>query len=182
VRAEPVALRTPSGPNVTTLIASGDAVFGLSHGSLLRRMDAGTWQTVLAAPPQTVADSNVTALEFSVDGRLWIGYFDRGLDVLDLTTSRAQHLEDDHLFCVNRIIADPVCHTMNVATANGLVLFDGSASNPAPRQVLTRRDGAAPTRSRMWSSPAMARSLPHLPALLFSRRAAQRVLRAMLPP
>ena len=140
-RSEPAAFHAPSGPDVTTLVTSRDAVLGLSHASLLRRSDAGTWQTVLAAPPQTVADSNVTALDFSPDGRLWIGYFDRGLDVLDLASSRVQHLEDDHLFCINRIVVDPTRHTMDVATANGLVLFDPSASTPAPRQVLTRRDG-----------------------------------------
>jgi ligand-binding sensor domain-containing protein len=98
---------------------------------------------VLAAPPQMVADSNVSALGFSPDGRLWIGYFDRGLDVLDVASGRAQHLEDDHLFCVNRIVVDPMRHTMDVATANGLVLFDPSAATPAPRQVLTRHDGLA---------------------------------------
>jgi len=142
-RSEPVAFRGPSGPDVTALVNSGDAVLGLSHGSVLRRGDGGTWQTVLAAPAQMVADSNVTALDFSPDGRLWIGYFERGLDVLDLASSRVQHFEDDHLFCINRIVVDPTRRTMDVATANGLVLFDRSASVPTPRQVLTRRDGLA---------------------------------------
>ena len=143
VHSEPVAFHARSGPDVTTLIASGDTVFGISRGSLLRRSDTGAWQTVLAAPPQMVADSNVAALGFSADGRLWIGYFDRGLDVLDLASGRAQHLEDDHLFCINRIVADPARHTMDVATANGLALFDPSAATPVTRQVLTRRDGLA---------------------------------------
>ena len=143
VRSEAAAFHAQSGPDVATIIASGDAVFGLSRGSLLRRSETGAWQTVLAAPTQTVADSNVAALGFSPDGRLWIGYFDRGLDVLDLASSRAQHVEDDHLFCINRIVADPARHTMDVATANGLVLFDTYAAAPVPRQVLTRRDGLA---------------------------------------
>jgi hypothetical protein len=143
VRSERVAFHTPSGLDVTTLIVSGDAMLGLSRGSLLRRSDAGAWQTVIAGPTQTVADSNVAALDFSPDGRLWIGYFDHGLDVLDLTSGRAQHVEDDHLFCINRIVADPTRHTMDVATANGLVLFEPSATIEVPRQVLTRRDGLA---------------------------------------
>ena len=142
-RSEPAAFHALSGPDVTTLIPTGDAVLGLSHGNLLRRSDAGTWHTVLAAAPQRVTDSNIAALDFSPDGRLWIGYFDRGLDVLDLVSSRVQHFEDDHLFCINRIVVDHARHTMDVATANGLVLFDAAAATPAPRQVLTRRDGLA---------------------------------------
>jgi ligand-binding sensor domain-containing protein len=143
VHSQPAAFHAPSGPEVTTLISSGDSVLGISHGSLLRRSEGGGWLTVLAAPPQTVADSNVAALDFSPDGRLWIGYFDHGLDVLDLATDRAHHLEDDHLYCVNRIVADPTRHTMDVATANGLVLLDPTAATPVPRQVMTRRDGLA---------------------------------------
>ena len=143
VLAERTAFHEAQGPDVAALIASGDRVFGLSHGSLLRRSDAGSWQTVIAAPAQTVTDGNVSALEFSPDGRLWVGYFDRGLDVVDLTGGRVQHLEDDHVFCINRIVADPVRHTMDVATANGLVLFDPVAAVLSARQVLTRRDGLA---------------------------------------
>lgn len=142
-RAERVAFRASAGPDITALVSSGSSVLGVSHGSLLRRDIAGNWQTVIDAPQQVLADNNVSALQFSPDGRLWIGYFDRGLDVLDLATSKAQHLEDDHLFCINRIVADPMRHTIDVATANGLVLFDQSAAAAVPRQVLTRRDGLA---------------------------------------
>jgi ligand-binding sensor domain-containing protein len=77
-------------------------------------------------------------LAFDADGRLWAGSFDHGLDVLDPTLASAHHLEDDHLFCINRIVLDPVRGTMDVATANGLVLFDRTAK---PRQILGRRDG-----------------------------------------
>lgn len=142
-RAERVSFGVAEGPEVTALVVSGKTVFGISRGSLLRRSDAGGWQTVIAAQPQTVTDNDVAALGFSPDGRLWIGYFDRGLDVLDLASGHVEHLEDDHLFCVNRIVADPTRRTMDVATANGLVLLDPSAARLRPRQVLTRRDGLA---------------------------------------
>ena len=141
--SERVAFRAVTGPDVTTLIGSGKTLLALSRGGLLRRSPAGSWETVIAAAPQTLADNDVAALDFSPDGRLWVGYFNRGLDVLDLATGRAQHLEDDHLFCINRIVADATRHTMDVATANGLVLLDPTAATPAPRQVLTRRDGLA---------------------------------------
>jgi ligand-binding sensor domain-containing protein len=94
---------------------------------------------VLSAPPQKLTSGNIAALSFAPDGRLWIGSFDRGVDVLDLQTNRARHIEDEHVFCINRIVPDAERHTMDVATANGLVLFD--TSRATERQVLTQRDG-----------------------------------------
>ena len=71
-------------------------------------------------------------------GRVWIGYFDRGLDVVDAGLEHAVHHETDTLFCINRIVADAEHARTAVATANGLVLFDSGAQ---PRQVMGRKDG-----------------------------------------
>ena len=38
-------------------------------------------------------------------GRLWAGYFDRGLDIVE--DGRIRHFENDSLFCVNRIVPNP---------------------------------------------------------------------------
>ena len=46
-----------------------------------------------------------------------------------------RHMEDEHLFCINRILHD---RTTAVATANGLVLFDAAGQK---RQVLGRDQG-----------------------------------------
>jgi hypothetical protein len=35
-----------------------------------------------------------------------------------------EHVENEHVFCVNRIVEDPNAGAVAVATANGLVLFD----------------------------------------------------------
>jgi ligand-binding sensor domain-containing protein len=84
-------------------------------------------------------DRNIAALSSDSTGRLWIGYFDRGLQILDPTNQRSiEELEDDHLFCVNRIAQDPVHGSTAVATANGLVLFSASASQ---RRVFGQADG-----------------------------------------
>jgi ligand-binding sensor domain-containing protein len=69
---------------------------------------------------------------------LWVGYFDRGLDIVEATLDRAVHRETDALFCVNRIVSDPDHNRTAVATANGLVLFDALAQ---PRQIMGRKDG-----------------------------------------
>jgi len=85
-----------------------------------------------------LADRNIAALSMDGSGRLWIGYFDRGLQILDSGGGPGEHLEDDHLFCVNRIAQDAVRGVSAVATANGLVMFDASS---ARRRVITREDG-----------------------------------------
>ena len=95
------------------------------------------WRPVLTAGNFVLADRNIAALALS-SGRLWVGYFDRGLDVLDAGLEHAIHHEDDTLFCINRIVPDTQHARTAVATANGLMMFDSGAQ---PRQVLGRKDG-----------------------------------------
>jgi ligand-binding sensor domain-containing protein len=111
-------------------------VYALADGNLLAH-GSGGWQPVLSAQAEALADRNISALAFAPDGSLYVGFFDHGLDVLAATGS-VRHLEDDHLFCVNRLALDPERQTMAAATANGLVLFDRQGT---PRQVLAGRDG-----------------------------------------
>ncbi|HEV3201890.1 MAG TPA: hypothetical protein VGZ73_28530 [Bryobacteraceae bacterium] len=94
------------------------------------------WRSVLDHGTALMADRNVSSLALN-GGKLWIGYFDRGLDVVDRGLEHAVHHEDDALFCVNRIVADGDARTA-VATANGLVLFDAGGK---PRQIMGRKDG-----------------------------------------
>ena len=126
---------------VTSQYSKGDNLLAVTPTGLSRRQPSGEWQPILTAAPSNLADSNISALSFDHDGRLWIGYFDRGLDILSLSSTgeaSARHIEDDHIFCVNRILLDPIRNTVDVATANGLVLFD---PNGHPRQTILRRDG-----------------------------------------
>jgi ligand-binding sensor domain-containing protein len=106
------------------LAASAEGVF-----------EARSWSPVLKPANAVLADRNISALSVDGAGQLWIGYFDRGLDILDPSFTRARHIEDQNLFCVNRIVHGT---TTAVATANGLVLFDGSGQK---RQVLGRDEG-----------------------------------------
>jgi ligand-binding sensor domain-containing protein len=89
-------------------------------------------------PGAVLSDRNIAALATDPAGRVWIGYFDRGLDILDPSFERVTHREDEHVFCVNRIAAAPDRRRVAVATANGLVLFDSSGT---VRQVLDREEG-----------------------------------------
>jgi ligand-binding sensor domain-containing protein len=85
-----------------------------------------------------LTDRNVSALAVDGDGRLWVGYFDRGLDVLSPGEQHTTHIEDSHIYCINRILPDSHRGVVDVATANGLVLFDG---NGKQRKVLGKTNG-----------------------------------------
>lgn len=123
---------------VEALLQTGSGMMALAGGTVLRRTADG-WTSALAPAVTTLSDPNVSALLLAPDGRLWVGLFDHGIDVLSSGAMSAErHLEDDHLFCIDRLALDPVRGTVAAGTANGLVLFD-TAGNP--RQTLTRRDG-----------------------------------------
>ena len=127
---------------VSGFFAGDGKLFALGSGSVFAHGEAtGGWTPVLSTPRAPFTDRNIAALSVGLEGRLWIGYFNRGLDVWRPGAPAAQHLEDDHLFCVNRIVNDPLRHTVDVATANGLALFDPAAGPLKPRSVLLRRDG-----------------------------------------
>jgi ligand-binding sensor domain-containing protein len=123
---------------VRQIFTSGDAVFAVARNGLYRMNPrAFAWQRVLDAGNAVLSDRNISALAADASGRLWIGYFDRGLDLLG-SDNRVTHVEDEHVFCVNRILPDAKAGTIDVATANGLVRFDSAGSE---QQVLTRADG-----------------------------------------
>jgi ligand-binding sensor domain-containing protein len=124
---------------VHQLFTSGDSTFAVARGGLYRlAAHAFGWEPAMKSGPALLSDRNISALAADSTGRVWVGYFDRGLDVLSPDNPRPRHVEDEHVFCVNRIFADAKTGTINVATANGLVRFDSSGSE---QQVLTRADG-----------------------------------------
>jgi ligand-binding sensor domain-containing protein len=100
------------------------------------------WRDVLKPRSAVLSDRNVSALATDKRGQLWVGYFNRGLDILANESAkgpgRAVHVENDRVFCVNRIWADAKADTVEVATANGLVRFGASGNQ---QQVLTHADG-----------------------------------------
>ena len=100
------------------------------------RLETAEGLGVLKRDAALLKDNNIAALATDADGRLWIGYFDRGMDIVESGTSR--HVEDEHIFCVNRIVHDAAHKRTGVATANGFVLFDATG---VERQVLTKSDG-----------------------------------------
>ncbi|MGD0922384.1 MAG: hypothetical protein ABSA70_11545 [Terriglobia bacterium] len=127
-----------SGRVVRLLSAEGNLFALTENGFCSFNPRGGAWQPVIERADPLLADRDVSALEFDSSGRLWVGYFDRGLDVLGTAGERATHMEDEHVFCVNRIVHDTQHGTTHVATANGLVVFDGALHQ---REVMGRGEG-----------------------------------------
>ncbi len=124
---------------VFRLFEESGSLYAVANDGLYRVDERrGAWQRVIERGPAVLRDGNISALAFDGAGRLWVGYFDHGLDILDPGLTRAVHIEDDHVFCVNRIVHDPARGLTAVATANGLVMFDSSGR---PRQTLGRGEG-----------------------------------------
>jgi ligand-binding sensor domain-containing protein len=123
---------------VAQLFRSGDSLYAVTESGVYARQPAGSWNRVLEPAGGLLTDRNISALGVDAAGRLWVGYFDRGLDIVEGTGLRARHIEDDRIFCVNRIRPNLFRGATVVATANGLVLFDALGNR---KQALTKADG-----------------------------------------
>jgi ligand-binding sensor domain-containing protein len=122
-----------SGCSIRKILSIDGEVYALAEDSLWHGNEG-----VIRREDALLADRNIAALKMDSTGRLWIGYFDRGLQILSASGERGEHLEDDHLFCVNRIAHDGVRGVSAVATANGLVMFDAATSR---RRVIGQAEG-----------------------------------------
>jgi two component regulator with propeller domain len=124
---------------VQEIVGTEDGALVLTRNAVYKQKANGWgWQQVLVPRESAITDRNISALAIDREGRLWVGYFDRGLDILPTQPGRAQHVENDHVFCVNRILPDAHGNSIEVATANGLVRFGVSGT---PEQILGRADG-----------------------------------------
>jgi ligand-binding sensor domain-containing protein len=121
------------------IFKSGDFTYALASQGLYQLGErGGAGRELFRTSDAVLTDANVSALSVDAKGNLWVGYFNRGLDVIDPAGRRRRHVEDDYVFCVNRIVPARTGAAMAVGTANGLVLFDADANE---RQVLTSKDG-----------------------------------------
>jgi ligand-binding sensor domain-containing protein len=123
---------------VQQLVRLGDARYAVRSNQLLRLGAGGEWTTILGGTESFLADRNIASLMMGSNGRLWVGYFDRGLDIVPPSGGRPEHVENDAVFCVNRIVEDAQHGAVAVATANGLALFDRDGHE---KQVMTREVG-----------------------------------------
>jgi ligand-binding sensor domain-containing protein len=123
-------VRQIQGTDSGIVVVTRDRIFSMNSNGF-------GWREVLKPGAAALTDRNVSALAADQNGQVWVGYFDRGLDILPDGPRQTMHVEDEHVFCVNRILPD-AGETVEVATANGLVRFGAGGK---PRQVLGTRDG-----------------------------------------
>jgi hypothetical protein len=145
-----VARRSDDITDVVQIFSSPDGLYALARQGIYS-LDArgGGNRELIQSSEAMLTDANISALSLDAKGKLWVGYFDRGLDILDPTWHRARHVENDHVFCVNRIVtaragagtataAAATPEVTAVATANGLIMFDPDGNE---RRILTHSDG-----------------------------------------
>ena len=130
--------RMPAGEAVEQVLAVGDAHYAVTGSGLMVSEPDGGWRTAVAGGEHLLTDRDVSQVMVASDGRVWVGYFDRGLDILAATGSSVTHVEDERIFCVNRIVEDAASGTVAVGTANGLVVFGWDGKQ---KQVLTKESG-----------------------------------------
>ncbi|HYX69383.1 MAG TPA: hypothetical protein VE825_09635, partial [Terriglobales bacterium] len=103
----PAAFQRPGGlgpAEIEQLFESEGTVYAVARDGLYQSDSAG-WRRVLSHEGALLSDRNIAALAVDARGRLWIGYFDRGLDIVsDPARGRPIHVEDERVFCVNRIL------------------------------------------------------------------------------
>jgi hypothetical protein len=123
---------------VEQLFRAGESLYAVTESGVYSRQTTGGWKRVLEPSGGLLTDRNVSALAVDAAGHLWVGYFDRGLDIVESGGQHARHVEDDNVFCVNRIRTNALRGATAVATANGLVLFDAQGNR---RQVIGKAEG-----------------------------------------
>jgi ligand-binding sensor domain-containing protein len=137
-------LRVPSrnapedSGEVRRVFAEGGDVY-VVRPSKVEVLREGRRLNAIERAPALLTHGNVSALQADAGGRLWVGYFDRGIDIVEKNRTRISHVEDERVFCVNRIVPSLDGQRMAAATANGLIVFDAAAGKQ--RQVLTKADG-----------------------------------------
>jgi hypothetical protein len=125
---------------IAQIFAAAGNLYAVAQSGLYQREgNSGEgWREVIAPQPSMLVDLNISALAVDEQSRLWVGYFDRGLDIVSASRDRATHIENGHVYCVNRILTQPQRHLVNVATANGLAIFDAEGRE---REVMGKAAG-----------------------------------------
>ena len=133
---------TPGLPRAVPSIvyASEGKLWALTGEGLLVRDERATAPLFEEVVPSLVGErvltgDHITGLALDNTGRLWIGYFDSGIDLVSAETNeRLTHIEDDRVREVNFIAFDSNEDQILAATSRGLVVFNGHLK----QSILTR--------------------------------------------
>jgi len=88
------------------------------------------------AGDRSVSAGHITSVAKDSAGRLWVAYFDRGIDLMDPQSGeKLTHIEDDRIREINFLTFDRIEDRMLAATSRGLVVF-----GPMFKQTVVTRD------------------------------------------
>jgi ligand-binding sensor domain-containing protein len=138
--SEPVGLPASAPATVTV---SGGQLWALTGEGAFVRDERATRPGFESAAGSLAGDraltaGHVTSLAGDSAGGLWVGYFDRGIDLLSPGTGeRLSHIEDDRVREVNYLAFDRSEDKMIAATSRGLVVFGEGLK----QTVITREGG-----------------------------------------
>jgi ligand-binding sensor domain-containing protein len=126
----------------TILWVDKDAMFALTNKGVLKHQESSRGldfeQFGAVSPLSTLRSSHVSSIAFDDKDRLWVGYFDQGIDIFDpISMQVITHLEDENIREINFILLDKNTSKMVVATSAGLAFFDSQLQY----KNLTERDG-----------------------------------------
>ena len=90
------------------------------------------------AGDRLLTSGHITSIAGDGIGRLWVGYFDRGIDLIDPESGeRLQHIEDDRVREINHLAIDLSGDRIMVGTSRGLVIFGSGLK----QTLITREQG-----------------------------------------
>ncbi len=127
----------------TTVFAEDDKLWALTQqGAFVR--DESSSRTAfeplagIGGGERILSAAHITTLASDTQGRLWIGYFDKGIDVLALESGeRLSHIEDDRVREINFLAFDRANDRILIATSRGLISLDSRAN----QSLLTKEQG-----------------------------------------
>lgn len=126
-----------------TIYASDGKLWALTREGAYARGEGATRPAFESVAGSLVGDrvltaGHITTLATDGSSRLWVGYFDRGIDLIAPDTSeQVSHIEDDRVREVNHLAFEPNEEKMFAATSRGLVVFGGALKQTA----ITRDQG-----------------------------------------
>jgi ligand-binding sensor domain-containing protein len=136
------AVGLPSSAAVKVFALDG-RLWALTPVGAFARDERGTrpaFEAVAAglAGDRALTGGHITGLALDRASRLWVGYFDRGIDLLAPETSeRLSHIQDDRVREINNLAFDSAEDRMLASTSRGLVTF----SSNLKQEVMTREQG-----------------------------------------
>jgi ligand-binding sensor domain-containing protein len=126
-----------------TVCVNDSRLWALTREGAFAREEGSTRIAFESAAGALVGDrvltaGHITTLATDGAGRLWVGYFDRGIDLTAPDTSeRLSHIEDDRVREINCLAFDRSADRMLAGTSRGLVMF----SNDLKQTLMTREQG-----------------------------------------